>query len=89
MTVQGSFQGDTDRSLWQWHYGSVKLRRLWLARWLSLAVGVSQRGLGQLLGTPGNRSAQPVFAELMWSLDEVLTVTMPVHDLVCHAAVGL
>jgi hypothetical protein len=47
------------------------LRWGWLARWLSLAVGVSQRRRDQLLCSPGNRSTQTVFAELMWSLGEV------------------
>jgi hypothetical protein len=64
MPVQGGFQRDAHRCLWQGCRVRFWLR--WLAWCLSLAVGVSIKlRRGQLLRPPGNRSAQTVLTKVV------------------------
>jgi hypothetical protein len=64
MAVQGGFQRETHRCLWQGHHRCVRLCwRRWhrsLAGWFGLAVGVSHRGVDQCLGSPGTGGTEAV-----------------------------
>ena len=87
MAVQGGFQGNTDRCLWERDYRSRYLG--WLAWRGLLALGVGHLGLGQLLCTSGNSRAQPMLTKIVGSFGEVLTAAMAVDDVIRRVAVGL
>jgi hypothetical protein len=87
MAVQGGFERDAYRCLWQGHCGRFRLRWWRLAGRFSLAGGWRvQVCLGQLLRSPGNSYAQTVLTELMWRLLIVATVALPVDDMVGRGA---
>ena len=76
-----AFRVMTDRCLWQ---GTVLSRSPGLAGAgaCSWPLCVGQLGLGQLLCTPDNRCTQPMFAEAVWCLGEVLTGALAIDDVV-------
>src|SRR3989442_3333437 len=76
MPVQHGLERDRHRSLRQGR------RECWLAGCLSMAVGVSQLGLDELLCASGNRCAQAMLTEAVGRLGEVLTVAVAIDDVV-------
>src|SRR4029450_7328119 len=96
MAVQGGFQRDAHRCLWQWRRGCwrlcLRLRRRW--GWSRsdscLAVaGSVQLGPDQLLGSPGKPQGQAMFTELPWGSLKIAAVAMTVCDVVHGGAVAL
>jgi hypothetical protein len=81
--MQGGFECNAHRCLWQWRRGSVRLRWCQIRSGSRLAdAGSIQLGTDQLLCSPGEAKCQAMFAELPWHPLKIAAITVALDDMV-------